>query len=134
MENQKSINQWIGEALQLKDTEELLIPCDSRKEALKYLNRFNDILDVIGIKSIRIVTTLRNRKFWVKFTKIPLTQEIGVKVSKEGVHKIVVTSEDRWRRIKMMVSDGLTLDAINAYLEFSLTEEEEKRLEKETCL
>jgi len=125
---------WLKEAFNLSPGEELLLPCESKKERTLLYRRFLkeqeelSKVDPLGASSILVLTTYRKGQWLLRLLRRRSSLLKGKKVlpSGEEVEISLVDDSDRKRRILLMISDGLSEEEINKLIEPPLTEEERK--------
>lgn len=129
--NRDLLIRWLEEALQAKTGEELHLPVETRndrKALVKALQKEVDILrkiDPVPASTLLIAEKTKDGKLYVIIRKVMMTPLVGFlkRVDGETERIEIDHSRDRWRRLKLMKDDGLSLTQVKD-IEGDLTEEE----------
>lgn len=135
--NRELAIEWIEKLSLLNYGEELFIPAASRqeqKQTERIFVREHKLLakiDPLQASRTHIYSTFRDQKFWVVLRKIDATPATAfVKGSDGKVARLSTESiehSQRFRRLRLMLEDGLSLQEITE-IEGELTEEEKRYL------
>lgn len=125
------MNRWLEEALSSNTGEEHLLPVESKKDADDLIRKLQSELkilseiDPMSAGELQISRDYRDHRFWVVIKKVRYSPFVGFKKGVDGtVEKVEISIlSDRYRRIRLMKEDGLSLDEIRE-LEGGLTDEE----------
>jgi len=125
------LNRWLEEALASKTGEELLLPADNKKNADSLIHKLQGELkilseiDPMSAGELQVSRDYRDHRFWVVIKKVKYSPFIGFKKKVDGtVERVEISAPgSRYRRIRLMKEDGLSLDEIKE-LEGGLTDEE----------
>ena len=134
--NRDLLIRWLEEALQAKTGEELHLPVETRKDRkalVKALQKEVDILrkiDPVPASTLLIAEKTKDGKLYVIIRKVMMTPLVGFLKRVDGeTERIEISHErDRWRRLKLMKDDGLSLQQVED-IEGDLTEEEQHFIE-----
>lgn len=117
--------EWFLKALDLKEGEELFIPCNSARDARKMVTAIGRCkqlwmkFDPNKALAITAGLAVRFSTLWVKVTlKSELPDAVFVKGT-DGVTRAIPIEGlvgERQRKIKLMIEDGLTREEIEAML------------------
>jgi hypothetical protein len=129
--NRDLLIRWIEEALTAKTGEELHLPVETRKDRkalLKALQKEVEILrriDPVPASTLVLSERTKDGQLYVIIKKVMMTPLVGFLKRQNGeTERIEISHErDRWRRLKLMKDDGLSLVQIEE-IEGDLTGEE----------
>jgi dephospho-CoA kinase len=128
---------WIITALQELETgEKISIPVPTKPDATNFVRELKEAreaysqIDFDGTARLKIYKDLKEKKYWAVITKIAENTSVGIKEDKEGkFHKVfVVDTEDRLRKIRLMIMDGKTKEEILELVDWELSQEEEEMI------
>ena len=133
--NKNIIHLWISKAKEVEPGESIFLNCEDRvhsraicrqfKKELKELSR----IDPISASEIKVVTAIRDQRYWVKLKKTRGSPFIGFKKDKDGkTIRIEIDDPERSRRLACMKEDGLTLEEVED-IEGELNEDERRLFE-----
>jgi hypothetical protein len=125
--------QWLLEALKLIPGEEIKLECENREDCWGTKQSLLGVQTRLGkvnpeVFKIVISQAFVDKKYLVILRKRQTNPLIGFKTTLKGeVEKITISFEDKQRRIKLMLQDGMTPEQIME-LEENLTEEDKTLL------
>jgi hypothetical protein len=134
--NRDLLIRWLEEALAQKTGEELHLPVENRNDRValhKALQKEIDILrkiDPVPASTLIVAPRTKDGKLYVVIRKVMMTPLVGFRKLQDGTTERIEIdhSRDRWRRLKLMKDDGLSLQQI-IDIEGDLTEEEQLFIE-----
>jgi hypothetical protein len=134
--NRDLLIRWLEEALQAQTGEELHLPVETRKDRkalLKALQKELETLrkiDPIPASTLVLSERTKDGKLYVIAKKVMMTPLVGFLKRQDGTTERIEIdhSRDRWRRLKLMKDDGLSLQQVED-IEGDLTEEEKQFIE-----
>ncbi len=125
------MNRWLEEALTSNVGEEHLLPVETKKEGDDLVRKLQSELkilseiDPMSAGELQIYRDFRDHRYWVVIEKVVYSPFVGWKKKVDGtVEKVEISIlGERYRRIRLMKEDGLSLDEIKD-LEGDLSDEE----------
>lgn len=134
--NRDILIRWIEEALAANTGEEMHLPVETRndrKALAKALQKEVEILrriDPVPASTLVISQRTKDAQLYVIIKKVMMTPLVGFLKRTDGTTERVEISHerDRWRRLKLMKDDGLSLKQI-IDIEGDLTDEERQFIE-----
>lgn len=129
--NRDLLIRWIEEALAQKTGEELHLPVETRQDRKmlqKALQKEIEILrriDPVPASTLVLSPKTHQAQLYVVIKKVMMTPLVGFRKLQDGTTERIEIdhSRDRWRRLKLMKDDGLSLQQV-IDIEGDLTEEE----------
>jgi hypothetical protein len=94
--NRQTAVSWLFKALELKEGEELYLPCDRKEDVAKLLTLFRKELTILKDISpeaedcITVKPTFKDCSFWVVLLKTVKKEEVAFKKSNGKVVKVIL--------------------------------------------
>jgi len=98
MERQTAI-AWLFKALELKDKEELYLPCERKEDVAKMMTLFTKELAILQVitpeseDSIIIRPAFKDRSFWIVLLKSSKKENVAFKKANGKVVKVVLPDQ-----------------------------------------
>lgn len=120
---------WLTAAKNLDPGDEMFLPVVDKKEATAYVKKIKELIEALGrdepiiASQLHCYSTFRDTQLWVVIKMKERSPLVGFIKKKSGeVAKVVISHDpERRRKIRLMVSDGVPLEDINANLDSPLT-------------
>jgi len=125
--------QWLQQALELKDEEEIFIPVSSQveqknlyKDIRKVVKEYSTV-DKVKASRIEAVGTFREGRLWVKIFIKPTSPLIGFKKGANGKMERITLKDKkaRHRQVCLMLSDKIPISKIIKIMNLSPEEQEQ---------
>ena len=132
--NNQVEQRWLDEARMLLPGQELFLQVEHKAEQTRRMKAMNELIAVLGRDEPETASRLsvnrlaRDGKIWVHIRMLERSPLVGFIKNKDGsLEKVsVFLDPERRRRIKLMVSDGLLEEEMNAALDFPLSQSEKR--------